>query len=138
MKRGTFPGRARTQYRPVPLPVQSKQSSAKPVGRIAGLLASVENEVLAVTFWFDPASNRKLDSAVIRLSGQRVGVIGPLQPKDRFEQDETVEGVVAGSGPVSVTARVFGINPGEWMVTAKMLNQLNERGRPRRSTSVPT
>ena len=48
-----------------------------------------------------------------------------------------MEGIVAGAGPISVTARVFGINQGEWMVTAKMLNQnLNARTRPRRGIST--
>jgi phosphatidylglycerol:prolipoprotein diacylglycerol transferase len=137
MKRGALAGRARTQQRPDPLLVHGRQIPVKPKGRVATLFASVENEVLAATFWFDPAPTRKQDSAVIRVSGQRVGVIAPLQARDSFQQDERVDGVVAGSGPVSVTARVFGINAGEWMVTATMLNQTNERARPRRSTSVP-
>jgi phosphatidylglycerol:prolipoprotein diacylglycerol transferase len=92
-----------------------------------------------VTFCFDPAPNPNPDTASIRLSGQRVGVIGPLQRGDRFEQVEKVEGIVAGSGLVSVTARVFGINPGEWMVTAKMLNpELAERGRRGQAMTKPT
>lgn len=66
-------------------------------------------------------------------------VVGRPQPGDQFVQDERVEGIVAGSGPVSVTARVFGINPGEWTVTANMLNpapgQLGRRGR---ATTAPT
>ncbi len=138
MKRG-FERRVRTLYSPVPFAVQGKRGSALTIGGFAGLMKSVEHEVLAVTFWFDPAPHRKFDSVSIRLSGQRVGVSGPLQRGDRFEQDEKIEGVVAGSGPISVTARVFGVNPGEWMVTAKMLNQnLDERARPRRATLAPT
>lgn len=103
-------------------------------------MESVEHEVLGVTFWFDPAPRRKGDSVSIRFSGQRVDVTGPLQRGDRFEQDEKVEGVVAGSGPISVTARVHGINAGQWMVTATMLDQsLNDRARPRRPNSaLPT
>jgi phosphatidylglycerol---prolipoprotein diacylglyceryl transferase len=92
-----------------------------------------------MTFCFDPAADCHAHTALIRLSGQRVGVTGPLQRGDRFEQDEKVEGIVAGSGPVSVTARVFGINPGEWMVTAKMLNpELAERGRRGQAITKPT
>lgn len=118
-------------YTPVPSPVKA---SSKPPGRVAALMQSVEHEVLGVTFWFDPAPHRKNDSVTIRFSGQRVGVTGPLQRGDRFEQDEKVEGVVAGSGPVSVTARVHGINAGQWMVTAKMLE---DHGRPRRAKPAP-
>lgn len=40
---------------------------------------------------------------------------------DKFVQDETIEDVVSGSGPISLTARVRGINPGEWVVTAHVL-----------------
>ncbi len=136
MKRGSG-RRARTVYTPIsPLAFQVKPGPATAVGGFAGLMQSVEHEVLAATFWFDPAPHRKFDSVSIRLSGQRVGVIGPLQRGDRFEQDEKVEGVVFGSGPISVTARVYGINPGEWMVAAKMLDQNpTERARPRRATS---
>lgn len=42
----------------------------------------------------------------------------PTEPRDRFEQVETVSGVTAGSGLVSVTAKVEGIAAGEWDVTA--------------------
>jgi Prolipoprotein diacylglyceryltransferase len=92
-----------------------------------------------VTFCFDPAPNRKAHSALLRLSGHRLGVVGAPQPGDQFVQDEKLEGIVAGSGPVSVTARVFGINPGEWIVSAKMLNpDLNEHGLRRQAITVPT
>ena len=50
----------------------------------------------------------------------RVGVTGRPSPRDRFIQEEIVEGIVPGSGPVSITARVCGVNPGEWDVTAEM------------------
>ena len=137
MRRGSA-RRMRTLTRIQPFAAQPTQSSTTTGGGFAGLMASVEREVLAVTFWFDPAAHRKSDSVSIRLSGQRVGVVGSPKPGDRFEQDEKVEGVVAGSGPISVTARVFSINPGEWTVTARMLDQLNERPRPRGAKTAPT
>ncbi len=66
-------------------------------------------------------------------------VVGRPQPGDQFVQDEKVEGIVAGSGPVSVTARVFGINPGEWTVTANMLNPApGQPGRRGRANTAPT
>jgi phosphatidylglycerol:prolipoprotein diacylglycerol transferase len=132
-------GRRMRALNPIqPFAVQRTQSSPAAGGGFAGLIASAQHEVLAVTVWFEPAPYRKSDSVSIRLSGQRVGVVGPLKPGDRFEQDEKVEGVVAGSGPISVTARVFGINPGEWAVTAKMLGQLSERPRPKGAKTAPT
>lgn len=137
MKRG-FGRNARPLYRPLPFAAMGDASSvATKPGGFAALMKSVEHEVLAVTFWFEPAPHRKLDSVSIRLSGQRVGLTGPPERGDRFEQDEKIDGVVAGSGPISVTARVFDINPGKWIVTAKMLNQeLRERTRPKRGMST--
>jgi phosphatidylglycerol:prolipoprotein diacylglycerol transferase len=35
--------------------------------------------------------------------------------------EETVDGVVPGSGRVSVTSRVYGLEPGEWTVTADVI-----------------
>lgn len=132
MRRGASPRRVRGLYTPVPFTVA--KTSPKPPGRVAALMQSVENEVLGVTFWFDPGQHRKGDSLTIRFSGQRVGVDGPLQKGDRFEQDEKVEEVVAGSGPISLTARVYGINAGQWMVTAEMLSRdVNGQNRSKRA-----
>jgi len=47
-------------------------------------------------------------------------VKGRLSPGDRFVQDETIEKIIPGSGPISLTARVRGINPGSWVVTARV------------------
>ncbi len=44
---------------------------------------------------------------------------GKPQPRDSFWQEETVDGIVPGSGPVAITTEVRGINPGEWTVTAR-------------------
>jgi phosphatidylglycerol:prolipoprotein diacylglycerol transferase len=138
VKRGSG-RRVRALYSPMPFTVQVKPGVATSPGGFAALMQSVEHEVLAPTFWFNPASHRKFDSVSIRLSGQRIGVVGQIQRGDQFEQDEKVEQVVAGTGPISLTARVFGINPGEWMVTAKMLNpDLTRRVRPMRQTLAPT
>jgi len=49
------------------------------------------------------------------------GVTGAAGRGDRFERDETVDGVLPGSGPVSVTARAGDVNPGEWLVRARVV-----------------
>ncbi len=56
-------------------------------------------------------------------SGRRVGAAGKPRPGDRFSQEEAVDQVVGGSGPVSVTAKVTGISPGEWIVTARQVGK---------------
>ena len=93
-------------------------------------------QTLTATFWFDPGPSRHPSSATIKFAGHRVGVTGLPSPRDRFVQEETIEGVVPGSGPVSITARVRGVNPGEWAVTAEMVGP-PRRARDRRSSRRP-
>lgn len=75
-------------------------------------------EILTPTYWFDPGAAAP-SAATIRFSGRRTGIVGRPMARDRFVQDEVVDGIVAGSGPVSVTTRVHGVNPGTWIVTAE-------------------
>lgn len=129
MKRGR---RVRGLYTPMPFVVPP--AVAKRPGRVEALVQSVEHEVLGVTFWFDPDPRRSGETISIRISGQRLGVLGPTQPGDRFEKVEKVDGVIAGAGPVSVTARIQGINAGQWSVTARILDQAAAGTRGKRST----
>src|SRR5574340_621903 len=94
---------------------------ARTSGGFMALLESATQETLAVTYWFDPAPHPGPYPVTVRFSGRRVDVMGRLQSGDRFVQDETIKEVVPGSGPISLTARVRDINPGEWVVTARML-----------------
>src|SRR5258708_631249 len=95
-------------------------------GGLAALLESVAEEILAVTYWFDRLPHPAPDPVTVRFAGRRLDVEGPLQPGDRFVQEETIAAVVPGSGPVALTARVRGVNPGAWAVTA----QIQGAGRP--------
>jgi len=105
-------------------------------GGFAALLESAMQEILAVTYWFDPAPHAEPYSVTVRFSGHRVDVKGRLQAADRFVQDETIEQVIAGSGPISLTARVRGINPGKWVVTAHMQGSAAPARRPRKQGSA--
>src|SRR6202021_3947232 len=73
--------------------------------------------------------------APIRFSGRRTGVNGKPQPRDSFWQEETVDGIIPGSGPVATTAEVRGINPGDWAVTARSVARTG--GRSYRSYPPP-
>lgn len=84
--------------------------------------------VVAATYWFDPGERGKPYSIRIRFTGRRVEIEGRSTPQDRFDVAETVDRVVPGSGPVAVTTRVEGVNPGRWLVTAE---PVLERGRLR-------
>src|SRR5207302_2020746 len=66
-------------------------------------------------------------AAMIRFSGSRVGVVGKPQPRDHFEKLETVEGILPGSGPISITPQIRDINPGEWIVRAELSRKGQER-----------
>jgi len=86
---------------------------------LPGWAARAVEELLTVTYWLDPGVTGQPFDATIRFSGHRTGVTGKPQLRDTFWQEETVEGIVPGSGPVAITAEVRGINPGTWSVTAR-------------------
>lgn len=89
----------------------------------ASWTASVLEEGLTATIWLDPGSRGKSYAASVRFSGQRIGsAAGKRQSRDYFSQVEAVDGIVPGSGPVSITARIRGINQGRWRVTAELIN----------------
>jgi phosphatidylglycerol:prolipoprotein diacylglycerol transferase len=55
------------------------------------------------------------------LRGQRVGANGVPRARDTFVREEAVDGIVPGSGPVSVTTVVYGLQPGDWTVTGDLI-----------------
>ena len=97
--------------------------------------AKAVEELLTPTYWLDPGETGDPFSATIRFSGRRTDVTGKPQPRDSFWQEETVDGIIPGSGPVAVTAEVRGINPGQWTVTARSVARVG--GRPYRSYPPP-
>lgn len=88
----------------------------------------VLEEIVVATYWFDPGERGEPYTALIRFFGRRVGPTGKPQARDRFDQVEVVARVVPASGPISVTTRVHGINPGEWTVSAEPIVR-NGQGR---------
>lgn len=107
--------------------------SAGPTPRTAGtstLASDAEAEGLCVTHWFESGTDGAPYSAFVRFSGTRVGSGGRPRAGDSFVKEETVNGIVPGSGPVSVTTWVSGITPGEWIVTAELTRTSSGRSRP--------
>lgn len=82
---------------------------------------AVEPEALVVTHWFDSGDDGEPYDATVRLTGRRVGIRGTPKAGDSFTKDETIEGIVPGTGPVSITAWVYGLQHGEWTVDAQLL-----------------
>ena len=99
----------------------------------AAALRAAEPEALAVSHWFDTEPEGAPYTATIRFSGRRLGIRGKLTPRDTFAKEETIDGVVPGSGRVSVTTWVYGLEPGEWTVTADLIRRGNQLGARRPS-----
>ncbi|MBE3561430.1 MAG: prolipoprotein diacylglyceryl transferase, partial [Ktedonobacteraceae bacterium] len=91
------------------------------------LLKSATQEILAVTYWFEPAPHPEPYAVTVRFTGQRVMAKKKrARAGDRFVHEETIEKVIPGSGPISVTARIRDINAGEWTVTAQVLSPVHQ------------
>lgn len=100
---------------------------------------TADPQALVVSHWFDSGDHGEPYTATVRLTGRRVGASGRLGPGDTFAQEETVDGVVPGTGPVSLTTWVYGVAQAEWEVTAELVGPpgrtggrpFDGRGRPR-------
>ena len=106
-------------------PNANPSSGARECG--ATLEKEVLEEGLAPSYWFEPVERGKPFVASIRFSGSREGVVGKPQSRDHFDHLETVEGILPGSGPISVTPQIRDINPGEWIVRAELSRKGRER-----------
>ena len=104
---------------------------------------AVEPEALVVTHWFDSGGEGAAYAATIRLSGLRVGVHGKPGPKDTFVREEIIDGIVPGTGPVSISSWVYGLEPGEWTVHGDVIRSQSDppgrepRNRWSRTTTEP-
>ncbi len=84
---------------------------------------SVEPEALVVTLCFDSGEGSDPYSATIRLTGRRAGIRGMPKAQDTFTHEETVDGIVPGTGPLSITSWVYGLQPGEWTVSGELIRR---------------
>lgn len=101
-------------------------------GRLQAFVDRNAPEVVGVTYLLEPADLPGEQAVTLRLTGRRLNVTGRRGPGDEFVRDETVEHLVAGCGPVSVTAKIRDVQPGEWSVNARMLpaSRTDQRARP--------
>lgn len=98
-----------------------------------GFLQSAGEEIVVVTHCFDPAGfgTGAPGAVTVRFSGRRLGVDGRPGSGDRFVHEEFVDALGAGDGPISVTARIGGVNPGTWEVRAQALAGRRNQAAPR-------
>ncbi len=86
----------------------------------------VEAGALVVTNWFDSGDDGEPYSGTVRVVGRRVGIHGLPGRRDTFSQDDVIDRIVPGSGPVSVSTWVYGLEPGEWAVSAELIGRPGE------------
>lgn len=98
---------------------------------------AVEPEALVVSHCFDSGEDGEPYSATVRLTGRRVGIHGIPKSQDTFAQEDKIEGIVPGTGPVSMTSWVYGLQPGDWTVGAELVRPGGDAGRGRRVTAEP-
>ena len=84
-----------------------------------------------VTHWFDPGEDGPPYDATIRLIGRRVGVTGKPRLGDSFTHEEAVNGILPGTGPVSVTSWVYGLQSGAWNVSGELIRSATQAGSQR-------
>lgn len=108
-------------------PAVDSPAQAQPDNPLAALAARATRSALAVTYWFEPAPVEHPYALSLRFSGRRREVAGASQPGDSFVHEETFHDVTPGSGPVSVTAKFSGLNPGEWEVQVTPLGATASR-----------
>lgn len=87
--------------------------------------AAAEPEALVVTGWFESGDGSTPYSATVRFTGRRADQHGMPRARDTFVQEEVIDRVLPGTGPVSITTWVYGLEPGEWSVSADLARVAN-------------
>ena len=116
------PPKTRAQRQPTrPQRPTAEQPAAEQSG--PGCAEGAEQQVLrhavTATCWLDPGDGGQDQPASVRFSGRRTGISGKPRQGDRFDRVETIHGLVPGGGPVSLTAKVSDVTPGEWIIWAR-------------------
>ncbi len=112
-------------------------ANARPSGAPSSRLDAVEPEALVVSHWFDPGLDGEPYAATVRLRGRRVGSHSPPRAGETFVHEETIDQVVPGSGPVSLTSWIYGLAPGEWTVTGELFRPVSSVSRDRHTARRP-
>ena len=79
-----------------------------------------EPQALVVTHWFDSGPGDQPYVATVRLTGRRLGIPGRPGAGDTFVQEDVVRDVIPNTGRISLTTWVYGLNDGEWTVSAEL------------------
>lgn len=96
-----------------------------------------ELQALVISHWFDSGADGEPYSATIRLTGRRVGIAGSAGPNDTFAQEDKIDDILPGSGPVSISSFVYGLQPGEWTVSGELIRPATDGSRSGRVSVEP-
>ncbi|MBI3428575.1 MAG: prolipoprotein diacylglyceryl transferase [Actinobacteria bacterium] len=130
-------GRKQKRARSKGSSVSSPQSDSSELGSLQSFVERNVPPVVGVTYWFDPPAAPAIQTATIRLTGERLGRTGPPRGGDKFTHEETIDGIVGGGGPVAVTMKVRDITPGDWKVDARLLPTQNRNSHTDRNRPTP-
>ena len=119
------PGAGRVGTSRLPADARSESSEA------------VEPEALVVSHRLDSGEDGEPYSATVRLTGRRVGIGEDPRSQDTFAHEDKIEGIVPGTGSVSITSWVYGLQPGAWTVSAELVRPEGHGSRGRRVTAEP-
>ena len=99
---------------------------------------STEPQALVATHWFNSGDTvGDPYSVTVRFTGRRVGAHSTPRSGETFTQDETIDGIVPGTGPVSITTWVYGVPSGAWTVTGQLVSDSRDAvSDPRRAVSA--
>lgn len=121
---GSKATKSRRRQNPVAVARAPQAPARVGVASSTSAIAAAQNDepqALVVTYSFDSGEGGEPYDAVVRLTGRRIGAAGAPGRGDTFTQDETVAGVIPGTGTVALTVWVYGIRPGEWTVDARLI-----------------
>lgn len=82
------------------------------------VLASVEPQDVALTYWFDADENWNTYGVAVKFTGRRIDVKGKPESGDAFRVVAGIDGLKPGMGRIALTHRVSNANPGRWKVDA--------------------
>ncbi|NYI40312.1 prolipoprotein diacylglyceryl transferase [Demequina lutea] len=106
---------------PVLARLSGASTKASPLEFVAfdwSVLASVEPQDVALTYWFDVDENWDTYGVAVKFTGRRIDVKGKPESGDAFRVATGIDGLKRGMGRVALTHRVSDANPGRWKVDA--------------------
>ena len=103
---------------------RSGSSAASVTSVSCGPARDMQPQSLGFTYWFDTEPNGDPYSVNLYLQGRRRSSEGTEAA--HFSTVTTVETVVPGSGPISVTTRITDAQPGIWDITATPVRRVAE------------